>query len=633
MKLLDTLLSYVRFPVMSAQDLAEIVQPSGVLTEKAMLKLYRYVSSRNKDGLDFGKFIPFPRFRGLEGVERMQQNKKDISTQTEASDESLAEGALLLGDNDSQLIDLDNSRLLSLVHSPSHSLEGPTDSTDIIPVPGHRKIANIEAYVSVVCKSEQNKRIILFVGCFSMEFDGDDDGYHSVENPVSSLDCWEDVVRNWAGAIQSGGVVKSIYIAEPLALCAYPILYTPLLEEFSINLKLDLPDGFPRFSQTFDLRKYAFFTKHPDRHWKFTELWNMGVPITIKINGVTLFHMNKQQKELIINFTNDFDAEEIMKGVQKGDLLTKITLIKTAIPSRIKGFPASSLQHICFYGVKVFGQYDLGNLVRKCRNLVELACFASDNECLMRGVPLPSIVDLDLDFVSGDKLKRISLYNVALLVKISLQDKPVFHGVTELYLEECQWTRKLAGVIHLVFPNLERFSVTRWDPPTIEEADTEETHGTKKETLPEDLSYEVSARMIMSVLKIKSLKWIRVLGLHGNEGLQAQEVTSRPSKNLKRKTRSSEQSQEELRSILDLLKKSGLREESYNFILEKKRRSETEGSAGEDGESWEGQELNEKESKETDDGSYSDLTDRLEFDRYSLKNAYTDHKTWKNCYF
>jgi hypothetical protein len=619
MELLDTLLSYVRFPVMSPQDIADVVQPSGVLTDEVLFKLYRYVSSRNKDGLDFGKFIPVPRIRGLEGVEGLQQKKKDISRQTEKSDESLAEGALL-GDND------------HLVHSPPHPLVLPTDSTEIIadPDPDNRKIANTDAYVSVVCKSEQYKRIILFVGLSSMKFEGEDDGDHSVANCVSSLDCWEDVVRKWAGSIQSGGAVKSIYIAEPLTLCAYPIVYTPLLEEFSINLKLDLPDGFQRFSQKFDLRKFAFFTKHPDRQWKLRELWKLGVPITIKINGVTLFHMNKQQKEMIINFPNHSDAEEIMKGVQRGDLLTKLTLIKTAIPSRITWFPASSLQRICFYGVKVFDQYDLGNLVRKCRNLVELAFYASDNECLMGGVPLPSIVDLDHDFVSGDKLERISLYNVALLVKISLKDKPVFDGVTELYLEECQWTRKLADVLHLVFPNLVRFSATRWDPPKIE-PDTEETE--KKETLPEDLSYEVSARMIMSVLKIKSLKWIRVNGLRLNEGLQGQEVTSRPSKNLKRKRRCSKQSGEELRSIVDLLKKSGLREESYNFILVKRRRSETEGSAGEDGESWEGQELNEKESREIDDdGCYSDLTDRMVFNNYSLENAYADHKTWKNCY-
>jgi hypothetical protein len=79
MELLDNLLPYVRFPVMSAQDIAEIVQPSGVLNEKALLTLYRYISSRNKDGLDFGMFTPVPRFCGLKGVERVQK-KKDIST-------------------------------------------------------------------------------------------------------------------------------------------------------------------------------------------------------------------------------------------------------------------------------------------------------------------------------------------------------------------------------------------------------------------------------------------------------------------------------------------------------------------------------------------------------------------------
>jgi hypothetical protein len=74
---------------MSTQDIAEIVHPSGVLTVMELLKLYRYISAQNKDGLDIGNFNPIPRFCGQKGG---QKKRKVTSCQTESAD--------FVGDND-----------------------------------------------------------------------------------------------------------------------------------------------------------------------------------------------------------------------------------------------------------------------------------------------------------------------------------------------------------------------------------------------------------------------------------------------------------------------------------------------------------------------------------------------------
>jgi hypothetical protein len=505
-----------------------------------------------------------------------------------------------------------------------------------------------------VKKKSQGVRFDDSVDADGNQSDGNSDDSDYLMAPVQTIhnhriEYWDTYIRRWIKDKQRESLSK-ISLTEANVVHTYPIVWMPELDELYVELNLDLPDNFPRFGQTFDLRKYVFFTKHPNRHWKFSELWDMRVPITIKINGVTLFRISKLHKELTISFPNDVDAEEIMSGIGKSDKLSKLTLINTPIPSRIRGFPARYLEHICFYGVKIRDEYDLGDLFKRCRNLVELSCYASTN-CNA------SVVDLHSDLTSGDKLQRIVLFNVLLYVPC-LQKPAAFEGVKLLYLDQCIWTASLADIIHLVFPNLERLAIRqrRSDPKEAKrkapskdtksgtprkdvnlETPPEETNCgtssevTSHETTSQDKSYYVTTRMLFNVLKIKSLGWIRIWGVNWNEKRSAKPDGS-PSKNLRNKP--SVISDEEVAMVQSVLQNSGLRKETCNFILEKKSCEDNACGSVPEAEKtacWVGQELNENEDQEDDHG-YWDLMDRLEFDMFSLNNAYNDYKTFQNSF-
>jgi len=194
-----------------------------------------------------------------------------------------------------------------------------------------------------------------------------------------------------------------------------------------------------------DVQDFLFFTlKVGKPMWKLSELWKLGIDITLIINGITLLLVSHGDKKVIINKLKAFNAVLESIGGESG--VKRLIVSHQNFPSDQEFFPSPSLEQLILLSIKDEIP-DVSKFLRRFKRLKDLSLLTT----------VMKKIDLSNDLMCKDRLRKFSIGNTRFTIPSPANNS--FKNLEEIFFWKCNWSSIFEEHVHTLFPSLRKATI------------------------------------------------------------------------------------------------------------------------------------------------------------------------------